>query len=332
MATGFKVAQVNASLVPSTQTNFPSYVDLSRLGITTLAEAQSVRVYADGAKTTEWAREIVSATEMHVKVPSLTSTVEIYVDYDGVRADYAVTDTYGRNAVWTDYDYVGHFEGNSNDSSGNGRDGTDTSITYSTGNGRLGGQGAGFNGSSSKIVIPAFGFTSSGYSLQLWLYRNTSTSLDTPLNKDNGTSRVVAWDFPSGSSNSQMFVWNTSAGIPSAPTLSVSNTTWAKVSLVWETTNDYFRTFKDGAQNSNTNTTTNPQTTSLVTWIGADQTFGGRSWWDGNIDEVRIKKSGNSNNWETTEYNNQSNESSFWGTWTDAGGGATPRGGILLAW
>ena len=44
MAAGFKTATVNASDVPSTQTNFPSYVDLSRLGITTLAEAESVRV------------------------------------------------------------------------------------------------------------------------------------------------------------------------------------------------------------------------------------------------------------------------------------------------
>ena len=99
MAAGFKLATVNSARVPSTQTNFPAYVDLSRLGITTLAEAQSVRVYADSSKTTEWAREIVSATEMHVKVPSLTSTVTMYVDYDGVRSDYAVTDTFGRNAV-----------------------------------------------------------------------------------------------------------------------------------------------------------------------------------------------------------------------------------------
>src|ERR1051326_1866471 len=43
------------------------------------------------------------------------------------------------------------FEGNSNDSKGS-NNGSDTSITYSSGNGNFG-QGAGFNGSSSKIVI-----------------------------------------------------------------------------------------------------------------------------------------------------------------------------------
>ena len=118
MAAGFKQATVNAASVPSTQTNFPAYVDLSRLGITTLAEAQSVRVYADSGKVTEWAREIVSATEMHVKVPSLTSTVTMYVDWDGVSADYAVTDTYGRNAVWSSYSTVIH-NGGATDSTGN---------------------------------------------------------------------------------------------------------------------------------------------------------------------------------------------------------------------
>lgn len=43
-------------------------------------------------------------------------------------------------------------DGNSNDASGNGNDGTDANITYSQSNGVLN-QGAGFNGSTSKIVV-----------------------------------------------------------------------------------------------------------------------------------------------------------------------------------
>lgn len=43
-----------------------------------------------------------------------------------------------------------HFDGNSNDLSGNGINGTDTNITYSLANGKFG-QGAGFNGLSSRI-------------------------------------------------------------------------------------------------------------------------------------------------------------------------------------
>ena len=147
MAAGFKTATVNASDVPSTQTNFPAYVDLSRLGITTQAEADSVRVYADSGKTTEWAREIVSATEMHVKIPSLTSTTAIYVDWDGVSSDYAVTDTYGRNAVWTGYKAVHHGD-SVVDASGNLGNLTNTgSVAYSAGK-----VGKAFDGGASNTT------------------------------------------------------------------------------------------------------------------------------------------------------------------------------------
>lgn len=44
--------------------------------------------------------------------------------------------------------------GNSNDASGNGNNGTNTNVTFSQGNGRLN-QGAGFNGTSSKIITPS---------------------------------------------------------------------------------------------------------------------------------------------------------------------------------
>lgn len=62
-----------------------------------------------------------------------------------------------------------HLNGNSTDSSGNGNNGTDTAVTYSLANGKFS-QGAGFNGSSSKIVItdaaslkPTGNFTINGW-------------------------------------------------------------------------------------------------------------------------------------------------------------------------
>ena len=146
MAAGFKKATVRAADVPSTQTDFPSYVDLDRIGVTTLAEAQSIRVYADEAKTVEWAREIVSATEMHVKVPSLTSTVDIYVDWDGVRSDYAVGATYGRNAVWVDYEFVSH-DGGGTDSTGNHSTTAEGGVTSGGITGKIG-VGTSYDGSN----------------------------------------------------------------------------------------------------------------------------------------------------------------------------------------
>jgi hypothetical protein len=45
-----------------------------------------------------------------------------------------------------------HLDGNSNDSSGLGNNGTDTAVTYGTAYGKFG-QGANFNGTSSEIII-----------------------------------------------------------------------------------------------------------------------------------------------------------------------------------
>ena len=71
-----------------------------------------------------------------------------------------------------------HLNGNSTDSSGNGNNGTDTNITYSLANGKFG-QGAGFNGSSSRIQIPYSATLDSGtggFSISCWFKTTQATS------------------------------------------------------------------------------------------------------------------------------------------------------------
>lgn len=61
-----------------------------------------------------------------------------------------------------------HLNGNSTDSSGNGNNGTDTNISYSQANGKFG-QGAGFNGSSSKIAIASnLGIDEGSITMSIW--------------------------------------------------------------------------------------------------------------------------------------------------------------------
>jgi hypothetical protein len=63
--------------------------------------------------------------------------------------------------------------GNSNDASGNGYNGTDTAITYSQANGRLG-QGAGFNGSTSQIVASSMSPHLNGdFAISCWVLIKT---------------------------------------------------------------------------------------------------------------------------------------------------------------
>lgn len=104
-------------------TDFPVYVNLNdvKSGIT-LTEAQSIRIY--DSNDNELAREIVSKDEMHFKAPSLSSSVDttFKIVMDSISSDYWVSDTYGRNNVWTNnYIVVTHDMGD--DSTANWHDG-----------------------------------------------------------------------------------------------------------------------------------------------------------------------------------------------------------------
>lgn len=318
MAAGFKQATVNAASVPATQTSFPSYVDLSRLGITTLAEAQSVRVYADLAKTTEWARDIVTVAQMHVKVPSLTSTVTIYVDYDGVRADYVVTDTFGRNAVWSAYDGVFHME----DASGN--------ITDSTGKTALTVTGSPTFAVAAKIVNGITYNGSSQYhskstgaanptvpvSIQAWF-----TATDVTAGPDS-----IAYMGVSGSehgllvNSSQLWALSQDSGNAQAVSGTISSGTRYMGHGVFSSST--LRTVYLNGASVGTNTTSKNPSSGAGLDIGSRFSTVGQDF-QGTIDEVRFIKSALSANWIITEYNNQNAEATFWGTWSTVGGANT---------
>lgn len=69
-------------------------------------------------------------------------------------------------------------DGNSNDAVGS-NNGTDTNITYSTGNGKIN-QGAGFNGTSSKIAGSTVNGTTN-MSISCWVKTTATPTANTPL-------------------------------------------------------------------------------------------------------------------------------------------------------
>ena len=104
------------------------HVDISSIGLT-LARAGEIRITkADG--TTELAREVVTANDVHFKadILSATTATDFYIYYDNSAAtDYAVTDLYGAQNAWSSvYEAVYHKEGGAValDSTANGLDGT----------------------------------------------------------------------------------------------------------------------------------------------------------------------------------------------------------------
>jgi hypothetical protein len=320
----FKQATVNASLVAATLSNYPSYVDFSRVGITTLAEAQSSRIYADSGKVVEWAREVVSAAEGHTKVPSMTTTTSTFIDYDGIRADYAVTDTYGRNAVWSGYVNVWHLEGNRVSATGGATlSEPDGAVSYSS---QKIGEGAVMNNRRLRDASNMSLNWSNDYFWSWWAKPAAFTGYSHDIVTTSGASRrmLAVWD--TGSSNSLVIYCG---GFGGTNTFTVGSQT-ADVYVNWHLvkTGTTWELFRNGVSQGTKTSGTATYTNNLFA-IGGSVDAGANG--NASYDEFRLSTSTRSADWITTEYNNQNNESSFWGTWTDAGG-AIPRGGILLAW
>lgn len=325
MATGFKKATVNASDIPATQTNFPAYVDLSRVGITTLAEAQSVRVYADSSKTTEWAREIVSVTEMHVKIPSLTSTTDIYVSWDGSSADYAVTDTYGRNAVWSDYVMVSHMY-----------DLTTSTVQDATGNNTLSKSSAGNPNEVSSVfgkgqsyqnnsdaVTPDNYFNYGTVTYSAWAKNDSFNSygfsyyLDKRNGPSNGAVELIA-DTAAG----HQFVLRSGSGWRTAtgPNSSVSSGVAHHVVGTYDGSN--LICYEDGVAGTPLSYSGSIENLNIYNRIGGSAGYS-QYYFVGEIAESRVRSGALSANWITSEYNNQSDETGFWGTWSTVSSGTT---------
>lgn len=329
MAAGFKTATINAASVPSTQTDFPAFVDLSRLGITTLAEAQSVRVYADSGKTTQWAREIVSATEMHVKVPSLTSTVAIYVDWDGVSADYAVTDTYGRNAVWTGYRAVYHYETLTTDYSGGGYTLTNNGTVTTSANGLAGGNSADFGSANSTKYFSSsteYGITATGnitISLRVKMQTEITTGEQTFIQRSvisaSGSSIMITYQYNGGTRRLRFLRYGSTNSLDYY-TITMGTTNWYNIAVTFNNTN--LVGFVNGVQvtTSSQSGTQSIGGTAMVIGAGSGITLYSSTF----IEETRLTTSILTADWQLTQYNNENAESTFWGTWSNAGASFTP--------
>lgn len=323
MASGFKKATVTSGDVPSTQTNFPAYVDLSRIGITTLAEAQSVRVYADSSKTTEWAREIVSASEMHTKIPSLTSTTDIYVDWDGVRADYAATDTYGRNAVWSSYEFVSHLIGTT-DSAGNHNLTANGGVTLGGVAAQIG-NGTDFDGSNDTATHTSTNMGAKGaFAVQFWINPDTVSTRQGVVMNTDGTgfasdSFGVEMGATSGVLQFRLSTSSIGSGFSSLDsTASMTTGSWQKVTATRNS--NVASIYRNGTSIGSSSGFVTANSNNLALFgIGAFGT-GAFLYYNGKLDEVRVANFEITANWETTEYNNQSDESGFWGTWTTVTG------------
>lgn len=333
MAAGFKQATVNASDVPATQTNFPVYVDIDRMGVTTQAEADSIRVYSDSGKTTELAREIVSDAEMWVKVPSLTSSFTIYVDWDGTSSDYAVTDTYGRNNVWSNYMIVSHDAGTTN-STGGASGTANGGVTVGGATGHIG-SATDFDGSNDTISFADASYSAdestSNMSFSAWVQADTIPGTTTGIFSRFNAGTDYIWFLGAKSSNSTASATvvtsggNTNCEYVTGDTLETDGS-WNFVALNFDGTGTLYIDAGLVVTGSTINGTTSNVNSDI--YIGDIPRYTNAEF-DGAISEVRHTNTALDGNWITTEWNNQQGESTFWGTWSDVSAGGAANNAIF---
>lgn len=103
-------------------------------------------------------------------------------------------------------------DGNSNDATGNGHNGTDTSVTYGAGTGIIN-QAANFDGTSGHCIVVSgnstdFDFSASDFSLSFWVkFGSTQVNYAGLVSKGNPTTGPNDWAVQRNSSTADMYFY-----------------------------------------------------------------------------------------------------------------------------
>lgn len=337
----------------SNLTNFPVYVNLANLPTDFHTNVKSdgcdIRM-VESDETTETPFELVSyssstdAGELHFKADSLdyaaTSTFYLYYGNSGASC-YAVTDTYGRNAVWSGYLAVYHLQSLTADSTSNGRTLTNSnSVQSASAKINDGADGTTSNTNRKLGINNDLGVTGNAVSMSVWFRAHSFPG--------TGARHAVAWQSDNGNIVSQYIgILNNSGttvvnfardrhcvGEVAVASSGISTNTWYHAVYTYNNTN--VRGYLDGSIVGTSGTATGNGTCAGFYLDGYNLLGNTRNqeYLNGLVDEARITTTVLSADWITTEYNNQSSPSTFY--WIGAqetdgggGGGASTDSGII---
>lgn len=304
-----------------------------------------IRFSSDEDGNTQLACEIVSfvtdnnpdngSCEIWVKVPSVSSSTDttIYVWYNkSGETQPAVTDTYGRNAVWSAYVAVWHLNESSGssavDSSGNGNDAAFAGTLPNATAGKVGGGQSLVKTDGDYAALASnsdFVFGTGDFNMSIWakisssaymnpihvgadrsldgVFLRTRISPDSLWVQDRSNDPAListAFDYPDG--NWHYYVANR------------AGTTW--------------RLNVDNGDINSTASHSSDLTGTRKTMIGGYVDNGSDvASCTGELDEARIiKGSARTNDWITAEYNNQNSPATF----AAAGTPVSPGGGFAF--
>ncbi len=286
-----------------------------------------VRLSTDEAGTNQIACEIVNyvtnATEANQKcviwaiVPSVSDTVDtsIWMWWDNPGdSQPAVTDTFGRNAVWGDEEAVLHFQNidaaDVVDSTGNHTVSDTGSFASSDDDGLV------FGTSGNYLTIPeasSLDFTTA-LALRTYASNVNSQSFRSIISKPraNGTWNSPFAVYHLGIGNATelepyMATTSTRFGIPAGNTISTGNAHY----LSYTYSGSQATSGVDGSSFNN-NTTSNTMFNSAEdVAIGSRSTSSTGEHFNGTIRSIRMRGTDLTDDWITTEYNNQNDPTTF---------------------
>jgi len=293
--------------------NTPDLRTTANGGNVTSANGYDICFYSDEACTTMLKFERVqwSATtglcEFHVKIPTLTYATNTVI-YLGVGDSGITTDQQDADGTWAaGYLGVYHMEGASTDTSGNSRNGTDSSgITYTTTNqvatylGKSWYSAGDVGGKRTYLSTTGLPTGASSVSTVCWArWGSTASGWQSPLAL--GANSVAGRFMPF--SNTTTFYIGYANGTDSHA--SWVNTNWKRLVLTYDGTTG--RIYVGGSE---LDTQTGTQNISYgVANIGATVA---NEQFNGNVDEAYIYSGALTSSWVKADYNNQSSPSTFY--------------------
>jgi hypothetical protein len=326
---------INSLQVPSTQTNFPVYVNLGDLPAAFFSHVQSgggdIRITAsDGV--TELPREVVAINtssktgELWFKAGSISDLAYFYVYYgDSGASEPSPSASDGSQSVWTNgYAAVYHMNQNPGGTAPQMVDSTGHSSATANGgmtsgnlvSGKIG-SAISFNGSSNYLVtgnLTSY-FPDSSLTIEAWVE---------PTNGGVAVDELGAGSLSAGWHDSQMEVLGSGAmyarvwNLTPVNTGTVTLSTWNYAVTRYSTTTSTLDGFLNGVVSGTVSTGSRqtPQANGYAQYyaIGPSDTTnaGDGTYYDGDIEEVRISYLARSNNWITSSYHNENSTTAFY--------------------
>lgn len=312
----YKPITLNGAQIQGSHTNFPVLISITDPDLAANARSDGFDIVftTSATSTTILDHQVESYNSSTgqltawVKVPSLPDAgTTIYMFY----GNSSVSSSQSSANTWSNqFRLVYHMGSDFNDASPNAKNGTNNGTVSTTG--KIG-NARSFDGTGDYIAINDF-YNSTG---------NQQTTVSAWIKTSDGGDQIIAsydrneyWRFEingNGGGTGQIG-WDlfTSGGqIDFGSNATVNNNVWRHVTAVYN--NGAVRIYIDGVQNTNTTQGSSFGTgTTRYGYIGTgsesdsfDGNKGPNSYFNGDIDEVKISNVARSANWIRTEFNNQ---------------------------